>query len=367
VGSTIDISPLLRFHFWEKVYYKCVDTDFPSESREKVGHIVGISEHCGHAMTWKILTTDTKRIIFRSLVRPVSPSDANLRADMFAGEDDSPSNFSEPIIKSRLDGHGSKHDSVATFDPSLFDPDALIGRTFLLDEQDENGHRLRARVVKLVEDHERRVENNPARLKFVLSMNGDKSEEVITYNELMEYLSRDEEGDHVWKFSRIVAHEGPLKSTDRTYKGSKYNVMIEWENGETTTEPLRLIAADNPVMCAIYARHNNLLDLPGWKRFKGLAKRQRKHELMVAKAKLQSNHSAPKYKYGYEIPRDYAHAVRIDERNGNRLWQDAVDLEFKQVHEYNTFKDLGHQSMTTVPAGYKKIRVHLVFDVKHDG
>jgi hypothetical protein len=87
-----------------------------------------------------------------------------------------------------LDGHGSKHDSVATFDPSLFDPDALIGRTFLLDEQVENGHRLRARMVKLVEDHERRVENNPARLKFVLSMNGDKSEDVITYNELMEYL-----------------------------------------------------------------------------------------------------------------------------------------------------------------------------------
>jgi hypothetical protein len=277
VGSTVDISPLLRFHFWEKVYYKCVDTDFPSESREAVGHIVGISEHCGHAMTWKILTTDSKRIIYRSLVRPVSPSDANLRADMFAGEDESPSNLSEPIIKSRLDGHGSQHDSVPTFDPSLFEPDALIGRTILLDEQDENGQRLRARVVKLVEDHEGRVKKNPARLKFVLSMNGDKSQDIITYNELMEYLSRDEEGDHVWKFSRIDAHEGPLKPTDRTYKGSKFNVMIQWENGETTTEPLRLIAADNPVMCAIYARDNNLLDLPGWKRFKGLAKRQRKN------------------------------------------------------------------------------------------
>jgi hypothetical protein len=257
---------------------------------------------------------------------------------------------------------------VPTFDPSLFEPDALIGRTILLDEQDENGQRLRARVVKLVEDHEGRVENNPARLKFVLSMNGDKSEDIITYNELMEYLSRNEEGDHVWKFSRIVAHEGPLRPTDRTYKGSKFNVMIEWENGETTTEPLRLIAADNPVMCAIYARDNNLLDLPGWKRFKGLAKRQRKHELLVAKAKLQSSQQrAPKFKYGYEIPRDYAHAVEIDERNGNRLWQDAVDLEFKSVNEYNTFKDIGHQSKTSPPAGYKRIRVHLVFDVKHDG
>jgi hypothetical protein len=100
VGSTIDISPLLRFHFWERVYYKCVDSDFPSESREAVGHIVGISEHCGHAMTWKILTVDTKRIIYRSLVRAVSPSDANLRADMFDGEDDSPTDLTGPIIKS---------------------------------------------------------------------------------------------------------------------------------------------------------------------------------------------------------------------------------------------------------------------------
>jgi hypothetical protein len=130
--------------------------------------------------------------------------------------------------------------------------------------------------------------------------------------------------------------------------------MIEWENGETTTEPLRLIAADNPVMCAIYARHNNLLDLPGWKRFKGLAKRQRKHELTVAKAKLQSNHSAPKYKYGYEIPRDYAHAVRIDERNGNRLLQDAVALELKQINEYGAFTDVGHPNKTQPPDSIRR-------------
>jgi hypothetical protein len=193
-----------------------VDTDFPSKSREAVGHIVGISEHCGHAMTWKILTIDTKRIIYRSLVRAVSLSDASLRADMFDGEDDIPTNLTGRIIKSRLDGSGIKHDSLLTFDPSFFDPDTLIGRTILMDEQGNNGQRLRACVVKLIEDHDWNVNKNPARLKFVLSMNGDKSEDIITYNELIEYLSRDDEDDHIWKFSRIVAHEGPLKPTDRT-------------------------------------------------------------------------------------------------------------------------------------------------------
>ena len=51
LGITVDISSLLRFHFWQPVYYHVDDNDFPSESREARGHIVGISEHCGHAMT----------------------------------------------------------------------------------------------------------------------------------------------------------------------------------------------------------------------------------------------------------------------------------------------------------------------------
>ena len=57
---------------------------------------------------------------------------------------------------------------------------------------------------------------------------------------------------------------------------SKYNVIVEWENGEITPEPLSIIAANNPVTCAIYAKENVLLDTPGWKQFKRLAKRAKK-------------------------------------------------------------------------------------------
>jgi hypothetical protein len=68
-GSTNDISPLLCFHFWEPVYYKSDDSDFPSDSREKHGHIISISESVGHAMTFKILTDDTLKVIHQSNVR----------------------------------------------------------------------------------------------------------------------------------------------------------------------------------------------------------------------------------------------------------------------------------------------------------
>jgi hypothetical protein len=66
-GSTNDISPLLCFQFWEPVYYKLDDSDFPSDSREKCGHFVGISESVGHAMTFKILTDETLKVIHRSI------------------------------------------------------------------------------------------------------------------------------------------------------------------------------------------------------------------------------------------------------------------------------------------------------------
>ena len=46
--------------------------------------------------------------------------------------------------------------------------------------------------------------------------------------------------------------------TDPNWKGSKYNVQIEWETGEITFEPLSMIAADDSITCAAYAKEKNL-------------------------------------------------------------------------------------------------------------
>jgi hypothetical protein len=166
------------------------------------------------------------------------------------------------------------------------------------------------------------------------SINNDQTEEVINYNKIMDYLSKDKYNETVWKFRRIVSHQGPLKPGDHDYKDSPYNVMIEWETGQTTAEPLHLIAADDPVTCAIYARDNSLLDKPGWKRFKSLAKRENTFTCMAHQAKLWSFNKAPKYKYGFEVPRNNEHALQFDEKNGNTLWKDAVALELQQISEY---------------------------------
>jgi hypothetical protein len=88
---------------------------------------------------------------------------------------------------------------------------------------------------------------------------------------------------------------------------------------------------------------------------------------MVNQAKIKSFNTAPGYKYGYEIPRTYEQAKRLDQKNGNTLWGDATDLELAQIDEYITFIDKGHHAKASPPNGIKKNRAHLLFDVKHDG
>jgi hypothetical protein len=58
-----------------------------------------------------------------------------------------------------------------------------------------------------------------------------------------------------------VGHQGPLLWHDKDYNGSRFNVLLEWENGEITTEPLSVIAANDPVTCAVYARNMTFLTL----------------------------------------------------------------------------------------------------------
>jgi hypothetical protein len=103
----------------------------------------------------------------------------------------------------------------------------------------------------------------------------------------MDSLKSQEDGEgNVWKFRCITVYQGPLLHYNKYYNGSLYNVMIEWENGKVTAEPLSVIAKDDPFTCAIYARDNNLLELEGWRHFKSIANRELKFRCLINQAKL---------------------------------------------------------------------------------
>jgi hypothetical protein len=81
-----DISPLLKFHWWEPVLYQAEGV-FPSDSREKSGTWVGIAEDQGDLLTYLVLTGDTKEVIACSNVCSVNdPANPNLHTTLGDGE-----------------------------------------------------------------------------------------------------------------------------------------------------------------------------------------------------------------------------------------------------------------------------------------
>ena len=90
-GETLDISIMLIFLFWDVVYvsrYK--DEHYSGQPGSKKSskirrRFVGFAWNVGHALTFKILTDDTKKIIHRSRARLAAVGENNLKLDIEAG------------------------------------------------------------------------------------------------------------------------------------------------------------------------------------------------------------------------------------------------------------------------------------------
>ena len=176
-----------------------------------------------------------------------------------------------------------------------------------------------------------------------------------------------------YRFRAIIGHQGPLLASDPDWKGSKYNVQVEWETGEITFEPLSIIAADDPAICAAYAKENDLLALEGWCRFRNLAKKDKVLERAIKQSKIRLVRRSQTYMFGYLIPRNYMEAMQFDSENKNSKWYDAIKLEMESMREYKVLKKWDkaildkHKKVMKSPKGYHRIKIHLVFAVKFDG
>ena len=358
-GIKGDISPFLQFHWWEPVLYQA-DHGFPSSSREKPGIWVGLAPDQGDVLTYLILTDDTQQAIARSNVRSAKdPLNPNLRVRSGDGE-----SVSKPILFSASDLSG-----LDVEPPNLklphFSPDKLMGLTFIHDMPDGSKHR--ATVARKILDDDAA---NHHHIKFLIEISNGELDEIIAYNELSNLIEDQHEKElhapesATWAFKSLNGHEGPISPSSKRYKGSSYNVLVHWEDGSETFEPLSVMAKEDPLTCALYAKDHDLLDTPGWKSLKRIASREVKFSRMVKQAQLNQARHGPTYKFGILVPKNRKHALEIDTAKGNKQWQLSVDQEVEQIDEYNTFRDMGKGKPP--PRDYKKIRVHFVFDVKHD-
>jgi len=83
---------------------------------------------------------------------------------------------------------------------------------------------------------QKQFEKQPKRVKFKCIVN-DKYEEVVAHNDIIDYIEADDTWDGVWKFRRILDHKHATRS-DKNYTQCSINILIEWESGETSWQPL---------------------------------------------------------------------------------------------------------------------------------
>jgi len=127
-GSTNDISMLLYFYFWKPVYFRHGESIiFPSESKESQGRFVGIAEHIGHAMTFKVLANDSQKVLFHSAIcSMITPGEQNLRVDPLGGEVPSIVKLSHnPTPQMPFDPGGPDPDSPPTIEMGPSHPNSL--------------------------------------------------------------------------------------------------------------------------------------------------------------------------------------------------------------------------------------------------
>ena len=378
-GTTPDISFMPHTSFYEPVYYRIEfsepDFHLPSSSNEKKGYWVGFAANQGDSLTWRTLTEDTQKIIICSGIQSAHSTTTNQCLASPSGERTTlpfsipypqqsknslpldPFDESTPTFEQFVNSQSGEDEDNPIHMANIDIPN-LLGRSFLLPPEDNGEHHM-AKIID-IDDHGPPLED----MKFKLKINKDQAEKIMSYNQLMDYIQKgtdaEEDPDPLFKFRDIVAHQGPLESTDPDQKGSKYNVMDEWESGEVTYGPLALLSKDDPITCAVYAKKHDLLDTTGWNHPKRHAKIPKRLMRADKQSWIRQVRASARYQHGFQVPKDYNDVIRLDKENSNTHWQDAMNLEL-------TGKAQFHNGKAVTPDGFQKIRVHFVYAVKHDG
>ena len=367
-GETPDVSKYLCFRWWEPVYY------LDQHGKEHLGRWAGIADNVGDELTWIIVSGETGKAMFRSDVRTATdPKRPNLRAEAIL---DAPSGEKEDR---------TAHDDIFSPDEpwdeatktNKYTPDELVGK-FFLKEDPETGNMLRTKIIRQLE-YDKSARKKQLRY-LVQADNGTTTvEDIMEYNELCDLVEKQLDAmngnpeEQLWSFQRILAHKGPLKPDDNEYKGCPWLLLIDWDGHDATWEPRNIIEESDPMTVATYAKENNLLNVSGWKKYKNMGRKIRKVNRIVRSVmKAKKNHpSGPQYNYGVRLPDRKMPFNKLDEANGNKLWQEAHEHEIDCFDDYKVYIDKGKATNEKLrqlhKKGYQLIPMLWVYAVKHDG
>ena len=224
---------MLHFSFYEPVYCRIdssePDLNFPSSSSE-----------------------DTQKIIIRSGVRSALRTTTNQRLASPSGEgttlpfpspypqqsknslpldplDASTPNF-EQFVKSQ-----SGEDEDNPIPMANIDIPNLLGRSFLLPSED-NGERRMTKIID-IDDHGQTLED----IKFKLKINKDQADEIMSYNQLMDYIQKgtdaEEYPDSLLSLETLLHTKYHLSQLTLTTRGANTMLWLNVSLGRSLMSP----------------------------------------------------------------------------------------------------------------------------------
>ena len=397
MNYTPDISEYVNFHF----YQWCYHWD-ELQKKKRLGRWLGVAHRVGQSMCYYVLTSKGT-FIARSTVIPIpdidlAATELKERMDRFTKSvDDVIGNHSKAVIQGETVNDDDVYNDSLYFDPRDDDitypwDDELVDVP--LHEEDEAylsvlDEYINANVVLPGKDGvevlckvkgRKRDSNgslvgkynqNPILDTRVFNVeHPDGRVEEYATNVLAESLMAnvDDDGYDLGLVEEIVDHKKTDKAisvsegfTDKgkpviTTKG--WSVRIKWKDGSSDWLPLSQVKNSNPLQLAEYAVAQKIHKEPAfnWWATKVLRKRDRIINKVATRIRKGNT------KFGIEIPTDVPSAYRLDEKNGNTFWRDAIAKEYENVMV--AFKKL--EEGEVVPPGYTEITCHLVFEVKFD-
>ena len=153
------------------------------------------------------------------------------------------------------------------------DVESLLERTFIT-EPDKHGDQHRATIEGFEETKDKTADGTELLYKFKCKVGREQFEQIQTYNQMLQWVDQDIHHDPKVENIMAILHHRRA--------GAKWELLVEWEESVVPTwVPFDSVYSIDPATVAIYGRRNKLLDKPGWKRLKRLARNTKKLARMV--------------------------------------------------------------------------------------
>jgi len=394
-GNTPDISEWAEFGWYEPVY-QYQDVPFP-QTKRIIARWLGVAHRVGQALCYWILT-ESGQVVARTSIQKLT--DDELKSPVTITElaqfdEKIQAKLGKPILETEDENSNTYFLDIYDDEgvTESYDPDAARDEDDLYPDQDTYDQYITSQVLLprgdnyekgTVKRRKRdangnvvgRANANPildTRVYEVEFSDGHVAE--FSTNVIAEniYAMVDSEGYETSIFKAIIDHRcdpskiiSPQNAWVTSYNGNQvprrttagWELCVQWTDNTTSWLPLKDVKGSNAIETAEYAFTHHLSDEPAfsWWIHDVLKKRDR----FIAAS--HTRYIKRTHKFGIRLPKTVEEALQIDQDMGNTLWHDAIQKEMKNNAIAFEFLSPG----TSVPIGYKKITLHMVFDIKMD-